>query len=397
MCAESETGPQDLIEDAENCGACGNVCDSGAVNSLQEACVEAQCYCVLTANGEDGILGTACGDRCSLGGINCGDGCCPELAAGETAIPPNGEQFQHSFRVDLARPRGVEIAVGDDCDDMLVQLVRYRDDGLVLGVAQGTCESLRHPILAAGNYGVIARPDRQANNSIRFSSAALAADFDAPGASEPRDATANAVGISFRVVAAGGYRIVFNEVENTGNCDGAGGVYLLDATGEVAQVLGEENDCSFDLSGTWEGELAVGTYAVYASTRRLTGRHAVRVDSIEVEPEPDVNPGDGIVGPGTFEFPAFGQQGSATLEMTFPAARRYTLTTAGPGGDGCSGDTLLAVRRGAQVIEENDDFPNVPGNCSRLSFDAEAGVTYEAVVSGYNGGAVGAGTLIVTR
>ena len=397
MCADAETGPQDLIEDDNNCGACGNVCDSGAVNSVQEACVEAQCFCVLTPNGEDGILGSACGDRCTVTGANCGEGCCPAVANGRTAVPANNEQLQLSYRLDLERAQGVQIVPGDDCDNLNIQLVRYFDNGLVGGISQGRCELIQHPVLEAGHYGVIVQPDDRANNSFTFSSAPLQAEFDAPGVSAAHGASGNSVGITFRVVEAGGYRVTFGEAENGGNCDGPGGVYLLNAAGEVAQVLRQVEDCVFDLSGSWEGELAAGNYAVYAATQRLTGPHVVRVDSIDIEPEPDVNPGDGINGPGTYPFPAFGQRGSATLEMTFANGGRFTLTTAGPGGQGCPGDTLLAVRQGQNLVVDNDDAAGVPGNCSRLSFDAEAGVTYQAVVSGYDGGAIGAGTLVVTR
>ncbi|MGK0358002.1 MAG: hypothetical protein ACI9U2_000285 [Bradymonadia bacterium] len=395
MCAESETGPNQLIEDANNCGACGNVCDSGAVNSLQDACVGAQCFCVLTTNGQEGVLGNACGDRCSLNGVNCGDGCCPEIAAGQTAIPPNDDYLQHSFRLDLDRPRGVEIIPGDDCNNMPMQLVRYNDDGFVQGIAQGRCELLRHPVLAAGHYGVIAGADRQANNSFRLSSAALAPDFDAPATSAPRTATANAVGITFRVAEAGVYRVNFAEFEGGGNCDGAGGVYLLDASGQVIEVLEEENDCSFDLSGRWEGQLAAGIYAVHARLQTLRGPHVVRVDRVDVEPEPDVNPGDGIGAAGTYDFGGFGAGGNEVIELTFAAGGRYTLDTRGPGSNGCPGDTLLEVRLNGQTTTSDDD--GGLDRCSQVTQQFDAGVTYEAVVSGYDGIAIGAFSLVVSQ
>lgn len=49
------------------------------------------------------------------------------------------------------------------------------------------------------------------------------------------------------------------------------------------------------------------------------------------------------------------------------------------------------------AIADNDDADGVPGNCSRLSFDADAGVTYDALISGFSGRALGDGTLVITR
>jgi hypothetical protein len=391
MCAESETGPQELIEDTQNCGACGNVCASDAVNSLDDACVGARCFCVLTDDGERGLLGNTCNDRCTLGGLNCQEGCCPNVRNGNNPIPARGNQDGNlAYQFVVERPEGVLLTPPEDCDSVGFQLIGYTDDGFIQALSNlSGCRSVRAPLLAPGLYTIIVRPERNEESSFTLTRLPIEPDFDAPGEFD-REAISNNSYATFRIPEAGEWDIYFDESESGGSCDDEGSVVLLNSAGEIVQTISETNNCVFELDGRWRGMLEPGVYMALGQARRLSGSYRVVVRRIEEEPEPEPQEFPMVI-----PFDGFGQNGSDTIPLRFNEAGRYSLTTTGAGGNGCPGDTILTLRGpGGQLASDDDGGPS---NCSRINYDFDANTDYSAVVTGYRNRAIGAGALVVDR
>jgi hypothetical protein len=387
MCAESPTGPQELIEDTQNCGACGNVCASDAANSLDDVCVGAQCHCVLTEDGEQGLLGNTCNGRCTLGGLNCQAGCCPDARAGNNVIPAHGNADDKvAYQFVIERAEGILLAPPANCDRVDFQLITYDDDGFVYALNVPTaCSPVRFPLLSPGQYTIMVSPERERESAFQFTRLPFESDFDAPGMVE-RAAVGTNTYATFRIPDAGLWEIGFDNLG--GNCGGAGALFLYDSAGELVRILDDNPACSVALDGGWVGVLEPGTYMAVGEARRLAGNYRVSVRLIDPDP--------GQVLPMVIRFDGFGRNGSATVPFRFDEAGRYRVTTAGPGGGGCPGDTVLSLRGpGGEELANNDDDDRVPGNCSRVFYDFEANTNYQAVITGYDGGAVGDGTIVL--
>jgi hypothetical protein len=300
------------------------------------------------------------------------------------------------FVFEFMSVRGVRILPPRNCESMSFQLVRYEPDGLVttLGREDQLCQPVLHAALPPGQYGLlVSGAPRNGHFTAEF--IPFEAEFGVPGSLD-REAMDNELFGFFQVREARRYTIEISRAGNArASCNGDALAFVMDMEGELIADILNTNRCGPLLSTRWTGELPAGTYLLRAFADWLTGTYTIDVDLPLAEPQPD--PGHIINGVGVWPFQGFGAGDRVLLEMEFPAARRYTVTTAGPDGVGCPGDTFMRILRNGAMMVQNDDSPDAAGNCSSVEVNANAAERYQVEISGFRGIGIGVGTIVVTH
>lgn len=387
VCAEREVGARDLLESVADCGACGRACEAAVVNRTGSTCLRGTCGCTLSVDGveQDGHI---CGDRCVLAGsANVGaDGCYPTLASGPNRVVADAQRrtTQHVF--EASGETGLRVA-GFDCGQRT--LLRYLDDGTVATVhSDVACGEIHEPLLPAGHYGLVTGGLGAGEFEAAFPPAAP--DVVSPGIIE-RASSANVGHAFFRAPRAGHY-FMRSTVEG---CVDRVRARLRDMTGRVVAEMGASDDCrGRAFEGYWDGQLSAGIYLVETRGRAL-GEFMLRVAG----PDPDLPPGS-ITRPGIHAYPGFAAAERESAASVAPVGGTFTFTTAGPNGEGCAGNTVLrmgipAPPFGLNGLQINDDHPNVPDGCSRITYPMAPEVEHAVIVSGWEDGALGPFSIIV--
>lgn len=267
--------PEALLSDAAHCGGCDTACESGAPNSVGDACVDAQCTCMLpTRDGP--VAGVICDGRCEFTGWeNCAGGCCPTLRPGDNPVRADTAT---AFTFDMPSTDTARIFTDFPRGGSTSYLFRYEDDGSapVVEAWFATTQPRTIPVLPMGHYVLVVYSSSEPG-VVTFERSRTATDFTAPGA-QIRDASAEAVHATFRAPQDREYTVLFAAGPDGNRCAGEGVILVVDDSGAPVAELARLAECRGRFSARWTGRLVAGRYTVRGIAEDLWGDWQISVE-----------------------------------------------------------------------------------------------------------------------